>query len=315
MGGRSMARWGIRHLIATLVVAALAASLPGTDGRPARAAFPGGNGLLTFMEDSHIFGLDIETGMTVEIASAWGADWSPDGTRLLLAGVPGSEFEVVVAAADGTGQVNLTEDREGLATRPSWSADGSAIVYLAGVNTTALGLMAADGSEDRRLDLAGMLEILRVEAPDWSPLGDRIAFTGTWGGPEIHPTDVFTVAPDGSGLTQLTRQTDFTEKVGPSFDPEWSPDGTMIAFSRWSSAAYLPQIWVMNADGSDQRPLLEDQTSLENPVWSPDGTMIAFNVGNGDLVRTTNADGTGVRDVMDSEGDRLFVLDWQPLPQ
>lgn len=46
-----MTRWGMRHLTATLVVAGLAVSLPGAGGPRARAASPGGHGLLTFTED------------------------------------------------------------------------------------------------------------------------------------------------------------------------------------------------------------------------------------------------------------------------
>lgn len=50
-------------------------------------------------------------------------------------------------------------------------------------------------------------------------------------------------------------------------DPSWSPDGTRIAFTRHS------EIWVMNADGTNQIKLLD---SGQCPRWSPDGTKIAF---------------------------------------
>ena len=67
-------------------------------------------------------------------------------------------------------------------------------------------------------------------------------------------------------------------------DPSWSPDGTRIAFSRHS------EIWVMNADGTNQTKLLD---SDQCPRWSPDGTKIAFE-GNGDIW-VMNADGTNQR--------------------
>jgi Tol biopolymer transport system component len=57
----------------------------------------------------------------------------------------------------------------------------------------------------------------------------------------------------------------------------------MIAFSRsaagrfegWVDPSF--DIWVMNADGSNQRALLVDDTTADvGPFWSPDGTMIAY---------------------------------------
>ena len=66
-------------------------------------------------------------------------------------------------------------------------------------------------------------------------------------------------------------------------DPSWSPDAARIAFTRESTANGLKQVFVMNADGSGERPLIdpavEDPTvplGDSDPSWSPDGTRIAF---------------------------------------
>jgi len=71
--------------------------------------------------------------------------------------------------------------------------------------------------------------------------------------------------------------------------PAWSPDGTMVAFSR--STAPDPELWVMNADGTGQAKI-----GLGfRPRWAPDGSRIAANgdpIDLGTLV-VVGADGAG----------------------
>jgi Tol biopolymer transport system component len=79
----------------------------------------------------------------------------------------------------------------------------------------------------------------------------------------------------------------------------WSPDGSRIVFeSERDSPKGLPDIWVMNADGSDQARLLEMTGSEYYPEWSPDGKLIVFSHfgGSGGAgIWTVRADGTKAR--------------------
>jgi hypothetical protein len=68
-----------------------------------------------------------------------------------------------------------------------------------------------------------------------------------------------------------------TVSPGLDIDPDWSPDGKNIAFAsdREEEAGF--QIYVMNADGSDQKRLGQVQPGENShPSWSPDGSQIAF---------------------------------------
>ncbi|RMF79995.1 MAG: hypothetical protein D6737_09610 [Chloroflexi bacterium] len=86
--------------------------------------------------------------------------------------------------------------------------------------------------------------------------------------------------------------------------PQWSPDGTKIAFhsNRHSGAARNFDIYVMDADGKNVQRLTTHEYDDAMPQWSPDGTMIAYHsydlrTGEWDIY-VMNADGSNVRKVV-----------------
>lgn len=72
---------------------------------------------------------------------------------------------------------------------------------------------------------------------------------------------------DGGNPEQLT-------ELGAQ-QPAWSPDGTMIAF--WSFRDNNSEVYVMDADGSDETNISQNPTSQDqSPSWSLDGSRVAF---------------------------------------
>ena len=63
-------------------------------------------------------------------------------------------------------------------------------------------------------------------------------------------------------------------------DPQISPDGSRIAYVRRSNDIMIDNaranIWLVNSDGSDHRPLLSGADSYSSPRWSPDGSRLAY---------------------------------------
>jgi TolB protein len=124
--------------------------------------------------------------------------------------------------------------------------------------------------------------------------------------------DIYTVTP-GGGATQLTRGNTSSGTYDIDKDPNYSADGTKIAFSsnRNSPAAARTDysIWTMNADGSDlQRRTTDPGTVDTSPAWSPNGQQIAFERG-GKIYRLTLGGGVNaVTDVGTADKDP----NWSP---
>lgn len=93
--------------------------------------------------------------------------------------------------------------------------------------------------------------------PAWSPNGDRIAFVSTNSGND----EIYTVTLDGAVTKQLTVNQFEWDK-----HPSWSPDGTQIVFFS-NRETGRRQLWLMNADGSGQHNLSNNEYEDWDPIW------------------------------------------------
>jgi Tol biopolymer transport system component len=97
--------------------------------------------------------------------------------------------------------------------------------------------------------------------------------------------DIAVVAPDRTGLRVLIRD---------AYDPAWSPDGRLLAFTRRSSTGDT-DIWIANADGSGEHDLFSPDTNERAASWSPDGQRLVIQAWahgqQSDELYTEDADG------------------------
>src|SRR5215472_9661525 len=78
--------------------------------------------------------------------------------------------------------------------------------------------------------------------------------------------------------SRLTAMDEFQIQIAT--DPQISPDGKKIVYVRRFADATTDRryanLWIINADGSDHRPLTTGNRSDASPRWSPEGTRLAF---------------------------------------
>lgn len=138
--------------------------------------------------------------------------------------------------------------------------------------------------------------------------GQKIAFVGRDG---TGQSDIYVVNRDGSGLTRLTDDASISDQ------PAWSPDGSSLAFRSFRQGK--SDIWLMDANGSDQRNLTYASVFVpeevnERPTWSPDGSTLLFSRGFGITTELykIGADGTGLAEFVARPGSDLLEATWSP---
>jgi Tol biopolymer transport system component len=119
------------------------------------------------------------------------------------------------------------------------------------------------------------------EEPLAEPTEERIVFASDRDG----DFEIFSMLPDGTDVRQLTRNEDTGDSEMDDWSPAWSPDGRRIAFTSTrdhrGDGLQSQELYVMNADGTEQRRLTVDEPSVGVAGWLPDGRVAFLSCASG----------------------------------
>jgi TolB protein len=213
--------------------------------------------------------------------------WSPDGRRIAFSRASGPVSDHVIervaiysVRADGSHVHRVTQQSlpaTGEDGEPQWSPDGHRLVFQrTNVRSTrpvggiALWVLDLRTGAERRIT---RFPLRAGDTPDWSPDGRRILFHDNQDGPQGISANLFTVAPNGRHLRQLTfARGGVTQYLGSSY----SPDGRYIAVGRRPATggvrANTADVYVLRADGTHLRRLTRTRAYDSYPDW---GTAVA----------------------------------------
>ena len=262
------------------------------------------------------------------------AYWAFDGSQLIYqARKPGAECDQIYVLDPESGDTRMVSTGEGRTTCSYFYPSGNEILYSSTHHHNAACPPNPDFSMGyvwpvyetydvfaSNLDGSGLRQLTTEEGYDaeatFSPAGDRIVFTSARDG----DLELYSMAPDGSDVIRLT------DRPGYDGGAFYSPDGSKIIwrahypgegpeledYRRLLSQGLLRpgelEIYIMDADGSNQWQLTQLGGANFAPYWHPSGEKIVFSSNHHDPdgrdfeIYMINLDGSGLTRITYSEG-------------
>jgi dipeptidyl aminopeptidase/acylaminoacyl peptidase len=198
--------------------------------------------------------------LTAEGFNANSPRWSPDGSRLAFlsnrSAEEGGHPQIYVLPMQG-GEARAVSRLKNGVTVFQWSPDGRSFVAVSQSGPSDL-IATADRKSDVR---------------HYKHISYKFNDTGWFDDKRSH---LWVIDAARGTATQLTSGEDWNDT-----DPQWSPDGRLIAFvsdrtGKEYDGGHNKDIWVISAEGGALTKISDHDYDDTQPRWSPDGKQIAF---------------------------------------
>jgi Tol biopolymer transport system component/DNA-binding winged helix-turn-helix (wHTH) protein len=211
--------------------------------------------------------------------------WLPDGTGVLYSSKRNGVYQICVTYLSGGTQQLTSGDTDFVVS--DISSDGSKLLYTSLIEESDLWLAGVDETRGEHLTF----DIKADLWPSVSPDGTKVAFQQTDSLSKFYDCSVLILTVEPSpGVTvseHKSPDSDAHTLIRNAFDVKWSPDGSRLAFLRYTNEVI--DLWTAQSIGSDERQISRDgvlvggftgmpynRSEIRDYVWSPDGKRLAY---------------------------------------
>jgi hypothetical protein len=191
-------------------------------------------------------------------------NWSPDGSRFVYAT---RSTGVISVRPDGSDPVPLLPAGSGHDTSDAVYVHGGRNVMY--TSRSKLSIVPSGGTAQAGGPVINIPDDGKADSGAAAATDGTVIYQHHWQG-----------GTDDAEIYRIDSSGTVTKIIDKGWAPDFSPDSSKIAFVRGSSPANLQQIWVADADGSNQVQLTtaDNAGSAVNthPTWSPDGRHLLF---------------------------------------